>query len=85
MRKLLHHEQLYSMMKTGFISKNKTLWFYLDHFARDRATRIEELRDYAQTGVTQICFRTHDDPRFAIELIGEKIAPALADVKPLAA
>jgi 5,10-methylenetetrahydromethanopterin reductase len=44
----------------------------------DLDARIEELKDYATTGVTQICFRTHDDPAFAIRLIGEKIAPALA-------
>jgi alkanesulfonate monooxygenase SsuD/methylene tetrahydromethanopterin reductase-like flavin-dependent oxidoreductase (luciferase family) len=44
----------------------------------DLDARIEELKDYAQTGVTQICFRTHGDPAFAIKLIGEKIAPALA-------
>ncbi len=43
----------------------------------DLDARIEELKDYAQTGVTQICFRTHDDPAFAIKLIGEKIAPAI--------
>jgi alkanesulfonate monooxygenase SsuD/methylene tetrahydromethanopterin reductase-like flavin-dependent oxidoreductase (luciferase family) len=43
----------------------------------DLDARIAELRDYATTGVTQICFRTHDDPAFAIKLIGEKIAPAL--------
>jgi len=43
----------------------------------DLDARIAELRDYAATGVTQICFRTHDDPAFAIKLIGEKIAPAL--------
>ena len=44
LRKLLSHERLYSMMKAGLISKDKTLWFYLDHYASDRATRIEELR-----------------------------------------
>ena len=43
----------------------------------DLDQRIAELKDYAATGVTQICFRTHDDPAFAIRLIGEKIAPAL--------
>jgi alkanesulfonate monooxygenase SsuD/methylene tetrahydromethanopterin reductase-like flavin-dependent oxidoreductase (luciferase family) len=43
----------------------------------DLDARIEELRNYAATGVTQICFRTHDDPAFAIRLIGENIAPAL--------
>ena len=45
----------------------------------DLDARIAELKDYAATGVTQICFRTHDDPDFAIRLIGEKIAPALVD------
>ena len=43
----------------------------------DLDTRITELQDYAATGITELCFRTHDDPAFAIRLIGEKIAPAL--------
>jgi alkanesulfonate monooxygenase SsuD/methylene tetrahydromethanopterin reductase-like flavin-dependent oxidoreductase (luciferase family) len=43
----------------------------------DLDARIEEMQDYAKTGVTQICFRTHGDPANAIRLIGEKFAPAL--------
>jgi hypothetical protein len=43
----------------------------------DLDARIAELQDYAKTGITELCFRTHDDPAFAIRLIGEKIAPAL--------
>jgi alkanesulfonate monooxygenase SsuD/methylene tetrahydromethanopterin reductase-like flavin-dependent oxidoreductase (luciferase family) len=43
----------------------------------DLDSRIDELQDYATTGVTELCFRVHDDPAFAIRLIGEKIAPAL--------
>ncbi len=43
----------------------------------DLDTRIAELKEYAATGITELCFRTHDDPAFAIRLIGEKIAPAL--------
>ncbi len=46
----------------------------------DLDARISELRDYAATGITELCFRTHDDPAFAIQLIGEKIAPALSDI-----
>jgi len=46
----------------------------------DLDARISELRDYAATGITELCFRTHDDPAFAIRLIGEKIAPALSDL-----
>jgi alkanesulfonate monooxygenase SsuD/methylene tetrahydromethanopterin reductase-like flavin-dependent oxidoreductase (luciferase family) len=46
----------------------------------DLDARISELRDYAATGITELCFRTHDDPAFAIQLIGEKIAPALSDL-----
>jgi alkanesulfonate monooxygenase SsuD/methylene tetrahydromethanopterin reductase-like flavin-dependent oxidoreductase (luciferase family) len=46
----------------------------------DLDARIAELRDYAATGITELCFRTHDDPTFAIRLIGEKIAPALSDL-----
>ena len=39
--------------------------------------RISDLQEYVTTGITQLCFRVHDDPVFAIRLIGEKIAPAL--------
>jgi len=45
----------------------------------DLDARIDELKDYASTGITELCFRVHDDPTFAINLIGEKIAPALRD------
>jgi alkanesulfonate monooxygenase SsuD/methylene tetrahydromethanopterin reductase-like flavin-dependent oxidoreductase (luciferase family) len=44
----------------------------------DLDARISELQDYVATGITELCFRTHDDPAFAIRLIGEKIMPALA-------
>jgi alkanesulfonate monooxygenase SsuD/methylene tetrahydromethanopterin reductase-like flavin-dependent oxidoreductase (luciferase family) len=43
----------------------------------DLDARISELQDYVATGITELCFRLHDDPVFAIRLIGEKIAPAL--------
>jgi alkanesulfonate monooxygenase SsuD/methylene tetrahydromethanopterin reductase-like flavin-dependent oxidoreductase (luciferase family) len=43
----------------------------------DLDARISELQDYVATGITELCFRVHDDPAFAIRLIGEKIAPAL--------
>ena len=39
--------------------------------------RIVDLQEYVTTGITELCFRVHDDPVFAIRLIGEKIAPAL--------
>jgi alkanesulfonate monooxygenase SsuD/methylene tetrahydromethanopterin reductase-like flavin-dependent oxidoreductase (luciferase family) len=43
----------------------------------DLDARIAELQDYVTTGITDLCFRAHDDPAFAIRLIGEQIAPAL--------
>ena len=43
----------------------------------DLDARIAELKDYVATGITELCFRAHDDPAYAIRLIGEKIAPAL--------
>ncbi len=43
----------------------------------DLDARISELQEYVTTGITELCFRVHDDPVFAIRLIGEKIAPAL--------
>mmetsp|Transcript_54877 Transcript_54877/g.116590 ORF Transcript_54877/g.116590 Transcript_54877/m.116590 type:complete len:195 (+) Transcript_54877:228-812(+) len=36
LRKLVRHERLYNMMKDGPISKDKTIWFYLDHYGSDR-------------------------------------------------
>ena len=41
--KLLRHERLYKMMKVGSLSKDNSLWFYLDHFAANRAGQIETL------------------------------------------
>jgi hypothetical protein len=43
----------------------------------DLDARIAELQEYVTTGITELCFRAHDDPAYAIRLIGEKIAPAL--------
>ncbi|MDP6415027.1 MAG: LLM class flavin-dependent oxidoreductase, partial [Gammaproteobacteria bacterium] len=43
----------------------------------DLDARIIELQDYVTTGITELCFRVHDDPAFAIRYIGENIAPAL--------
>jgi alkanesulfonate monooxygenase SsuD/methylene tetrahydromethanopterin reductase-like flavin-dependent oxidoreductase (luciferase family) len=43
----------------------------------DLDARISEIRDYVATGITELCFRTHDEPAFAIRVIGEKIAPAM--------
>ena len=43
LRKLLRHERLHKMMKAGSISENNSLWFYLEHFAVDRAQKIETL------------------------------------------
>jgi alkanesulfonate monooxygenase SsuD/methylene tetrahydromethanopterin reductase-like flavin-dependent oxidoreductase (luciferase family) len=43
----------------------------------DLDARISDLQEYVTTGITELCFRVHDDPVYAIRLIGEKIAPAL--------
>ncbi len=43
----------------------------------DLDARIAELQDYVTTGITELTFRAHDDPAYAIRLIGEKIVPAL--------
>jgi len=45
--------------------------------AQDLDARIAELQEYVTTGITELTFRAHDDPAYAIRLIGEKIAPAL--------
>ena len=33
------------MMKEGLLSKNKTLWEYLDHYAEERSARTEKLQE----------------------------------------
>ncbi len=43
LRKYMRHERLYKMMKDGALSKDKSLWHYLHHFAEDRARHIERL------------------------------------------
>jgi alkanesulfonate monooxygenase SsuD/methylene tetrahydromethanopterin reductase-like flavin-dependent oxidoreductase (luciferase family) len=44
----------------------------------DIERRLPELRAFADAGVTELCFRLHDDPADAIRLIGERVLPALA-------
>ena len=43
LRKYLRHERLYQMIRQGSMSKNKTIWGYLEHYAADRSRRIEGL------------------------------------------
>mmetsp|Transcript_54277 Transcript_54277/g.115292 ORF Transcript_54277/g.115292 Transcript_54277/m.115292 type:complete len:145 (+) Transcript_54277:67-501(+) len=43
LRNFLRHERLYWMMKDGAIFQDNSLWFYLDHFAKDRARHIDRL------------------------------------------
>lgn len=38
--------------------------------------RLPELEAFAQAGVTELNFRLHDDPAYAIRLIGERVVPA---------
>lgn len=39
--------------------------------------RMPELQAFAKAGVTELNFRLHDDPAYAIRLIGERVVPAL--------
>ena len=48
MLKLLQHERLYKMMENNEISKDRALWYYLKHFAQDRANQIEKLSHLPQ-------------------------------------
>ena len=41
--------------------------------------RLPELLAFRQAGVTELCFRLHDDPADAIRLIGARVVPALAN------
>ena len=43
LRKYLWHKRLYQLMRQGSMSKNKTIWGYLEHYAADRSRRIEGL------------------------------------------
>ncbi len=45
LRKLVRHERLYNIMKDGPISKDKTIWFYLDHYGSDRLREIDRLKE----------------------------------------
>ena len=48
--KLLQHERLYEMMKTNKISRDRSLWDYLDHYADERSVRIQQLSPLVRTG-----------------------------------
>ena len=43
LRKLYRHERMYRMMKDNKLSRDSTMWSYLDHFANDRLREIERL------------------------------------------
>ena len=43
-QKYLRHERLRVMMKEGLISRNNSLWNYLDHFASHQEEQIQRLR-----------------------------------------
>ncbi|GMW06902.1 MAG: LLM class flavin-dependent oxidoreductase [Gammaproteobacteria bacterium] len=38
---------------------------------------LAELTAFRDAGVNELCFRLHDDPAYAIRIIGERIVPAL--------
>ena len=41
--KYSQQERLFRMMEAGGISKDRALWHYLKHYARDRANKIEQM------------------------------------------
>lgn len=45
LQKLMQHERLYMMMEGGALSKDKTIWYYLDHYAADRRRDIARLTE----------------------------------------
>lgn len=49
LRKLIRHERLYRMMDNGVMSKEKTIWPYLQHYAQDRQHKIEDLTQKVTT------------------------------------
>ena len=42
--KYLQHERLYKMMKDNKISRDRSLWKYLEHYAEDRSNEIQRLK-----------------------------------------
>jgi len=44
----------------------------------DLEAKIGELEEHQAAGVTELCFRVHDDPAYAIRLIGERLVPEFA-------
>ena len=50
LRTYLRHERLYQMMKSESISKDDSLWDYLEHFAADRNERICQLSASVEDG-----------------------------------
>ncbi|MEE8306861.1 MAG: LLM class flavin-dependent oxidoreductase [Gammaproteobacteria bacterium] len=40
---------------------------------------IDDLRSFAQQGLTEVALKVHGSPRQAIQVIGERLVPALAD------
>ena len=50
LRKYLCHERLYQMMKSESISKDNSLWNYLEHFSEDQDERIHQLSAHVEDG-----------------------------------
>ena len=48
--KNLQHERLYKVMKENKISRDRTLWNYLDHYADERSAKIQQLSPLVRTG-----------------------------------
>ena len=48
--KNLQHERLYKMMKENKISRDQTLWNYLEHYAEERSAKIQQLSPLVRTG-----------------------------------
>ena len=48
--KNLQHERLYKMMKENKISRDRTLWNYLEHYAEERSAKIQQLSSLVETG-----------------------------------
>jgi hypothetical protein len=51
--------------------------FTLTGTPADIESHLPRLRDFHAAGVTELCFRLHDDPAEAIRLIGERVIPYL--------
>ena len=64
--KNLQQERLYKMMKDNVISRERSLWRYLDHYAEDCSNKIQQLQQQVKTCN---CLESVADAKYAEEFL----------------